>query len=217
MNRHISWTLAATALIGVALLVSPAAKAGIDGTDHDFELATWNSGDEICAPCHTPHGADLTVSDAPLWAHTLSTATYTTYTSDTIDATMGAPAGVSALCLSCHDGTISLDSFVNGGTNTTKITGGANLGTDMNSHHPVSFQYDATHADVTAGGLFNPTTTSSGIVGSSGNIDDDMLFGTAADQMECASCHDVHGGVAGTVLLRKSNTGSALCLTCHDK
>lgn len=35
--------------------------------------------------------------------------------------------------------------------------------------------------------------------------------------VECASCHDVHGGEIGTVLLRVSNSGSAVCLACHDK
>ena len=41
-----------------------------------------------------------------------------------------------------------------------------------------------------------------------------MLF---AGQMECSSCHDVHDELGNTALLRKSNTQSALCLTCHDK
>jgi hypothetical protein len=42
--------------------------------------------------------------------------------------------------------------------------------------------------------------------------------------VECASCHDPHGvpsgGSGGELLphfLRKINTGSALCLTCHSK
>lgn len=35
--------------------------------------------------------------------------------------------------------------------------------------------------------------------------------------VECATCHDVHGGLAGTQFLRVSNSGSGLCLTCHNK
>ena len=43
-------------------------------------------------------------------------------------------------------------------------------------------------------------------------------------EVECASCHDPHGvpsGGQGTTFnptfLRKANTGSAVCLTCHTK
>ena len=43
-------------------------------------------------------------------------------------------------------------------------------------------------------------------------------------EVECASCHDPHGvpsGAAGskfnTTFLRVENTGSAVCLTCHNK
>lgn len=33
--------------------------------------------------------------------------------------------------------------------------------------------------------------------------------------VECASCHDPHS--SNTTFLRQTNTGSALCLTCHNK
>jgi doubled CXXCH motif protein len=40
--------------------------------------------------------------------------------------------------------------------------------------------------------------------------------------VECGSCHDPHveqtaGGVAGQTFLRIANTGSAVCLACHNK
>lgn len=42
--------------------------------------------------------------------------------------------------------------------------------------------------------------------------------GITGPAVECASCHDPHagGGTFGT-FLRNTNTGSALCLTCHKK
>lgn len=180
----------------------------IKNSDHDFSGSGW-SGGQICLPCHTPHNANVTVSGTPLWNHAVTTATYTAYASATISATMGQPSASSKLCLSCHDGTVAIDSYGNS-TGTTKLTGGANLGSDLKKHHPISFTYDAALATLD-GGLFNPTSTNSGL---GGTITNDLLL---AGSMECASCHDVHNGAGISKLLRKSNQGSALCLTCHNK
>ena len=134
------------------------------------------------------------------------------YDSPTLDATVGQPNNNSKLCLSCHDGTVALENFGGVTTGVTLVTGSARIGPDLSNHHPVSFTYDATLAG-DDGGLFDPTTQTSGIVGG-GTINEDMLFLTS---MECASCHDVHNSTGLTNLLIKSNGASALCLTCHNK
>ena len=204
----------------LSLAVAAIIYTDIAGSPHDFSALGWNGGGEICEPCHIPHNADTTVSGAPLWNHTLSTAgIYTLYSNAaTMDSTPAQPGGVSRLCLSCHDGTVALDSF-GGVVGATTIGGVRLVGTDLSNDHPIAITYNAALATAD-GGLFDPTATGSGIIGSTGDIDDDMLFGAANDQLECASCHDVHddldGGTAGN-LLRKSNAVSALCLTCHDK
>ena len=65
------------------------------------------------------------------------------------------------------------------------------------------------------GELFDPSIKPSGIIGSVGSINDDMLL---QSKMECSSCHDVHNAAStGSNLLIKDNAGSALCLTCHNK
>jgi len=89
----------------------------------------------------------------------------------------------------------------------------ANLGTDLSGDHPISFTYDDALA-TTDGELNAPTTTASGL---GANIDDDMLFGAGADQLECASCHDVHNTAGINPLMLMDNTNSELCLTCHIK
>jgi predicted CXXCH cytochrome family protein len=131
----------------------------------------------------------------------------------TADMTGLQPNGVSKLCLSCHDGTVSLDSFgtATGGINF--ITGTALFGTDLSNDHPISFTYDAALALADLG-LNDPTTAPSGIVA---EIDDDMLFGVLNDQLECASCHDPHNGAGVAPMLLKDNAASALCTTCHNK
>lgn len=196
----------AIATLGVGMNAS--AQAGISGSAHDFSGDTW-SGGKICLPCHTSHAGSSVL--APLWNHAVTTnAAFTLYTSTTLDATTGQPGNESKACLSCHDGSVALDSF-GGATGSTLITGAALVGSDLSNDHPVSFDYTTALA-TTDGSLHNPSveTTTLG-----GTIKDDLLFG---DKLECASCHDVHNEVDnGAGLLRISNASSALCLTCHDK
>jgi predicted CXXCH cytochrome family protein len=47
-----------------------------------------------------------------------------------------------------------------------------------------------------------------------GTINTNLL---SSGKMQCSSCHDVHNSAGVLGLLRKSNAGSALCLTCHHK
>ncbi len=183
----------------------------ITGSAHDFSGEQWNSTGEICIVCHTPHHADVSVTDAPLWNHEVTAATFTPYTSSTLTATdVGQPDGSSKLCLSCHDGTVAVDNFGGQTGGNDFVTGNDLIGTDLTDDHPVSFVYDAALA-TNDGGLFDPTTTNSGL---GGTINDDMLIGT---KLQCASCHDVHNGSGVANLLLKSNANSDLCLTCHNK
>lgn len=199
----------------VALMASPA-FALIANSAHDF-TSLYASTTEICVYCHTPHNADLSVTDAPLWNHTLTTASYTVYSSSTLDATVGQPSGISKLCLSCHDDSVALDAYgTNAGTTTISVAKPgttANIGGDADklaNDHPVGFLYD-TGLATSDGGLFDPATKTTAL---GGTISADLLF---SGQLECASCHDVHNGAGNASLLRIANGGSALCLTCHNK
>jgi len=194
----------------------------ISGSAHDFSGQTlWNPKGEICIVCHTPHNADATVTDAPLWNHATTTFNYTgfIYTSSTFDATGAVPDGSSKLCLSCHDGTVAVDNFGGGVSQPTFIgsfdaggtrtAGYANLGSDLRNDHPISFLYaDSEGADAEI-----KASTSGTLIG--GTIATDYLIG---GKVQCASCHDVHNnGTGPTSLLKISNSGSQLCLECHIK
>lgn len=198
-------------LLAVAMLVtSPSGFAQISGTQHDFSADAWNTTGEICVTCHAPHNNLPSVTGAPMWNHEESVQTYTLYGGGaTLEGTtVTQPAGTTKLCLSCHDGSVALENFGGTTTGTNFIPGTANVTTDLSDDHPVSVDYLGT-----AVGLFDQTT-SSGIPGGS-TIGADMLF---AGKVECASCHDVHNeGGLGTYLLKKTNAGSALCMTCHNK
>lgn len=214
------------ALVGGSLLIlaSFASHAGsITGTKHDFSTSTW-SGGQICVACHTPHNANTSVNEAPLWNHAVTSTSFTLYTSPTFNGSTNQPAGSSKLCLSCHDGTVAIDSF-GGATGTTTMSGSSVVGLNgnLNDDHPISFTYDSNLASAD-GGLHNPATTNvtiglGGDKEKSGTIAQTMLIG---GQVQCASCHDVHNGNTvpgdgGKPLLKVSKNGSALCLTCHNK
>ncbi len=219
-NRQMTWSwLAVAALFFFAAQNAVAAIGTVVGSKHDFSTSGPNAtykgtGNQVCVYCHAPHS---TPGTTPLWNHSLTAATFTLYSSPTLDAgTLVQPAGVSKLCLSCHDGTVAVDSF-GGATGSKLVTGSPLLGTDLSNDHPIGFTYDA--ALVTLDPGLKATTTAVTIGASNaGTIATKMLVG---GKMECASCHDVHNSTANTAveakLLKITTAGSALCLTCHNK
>jgi len=124
----------------------------------------------------------------------------------------GQPTGTSKLCLSCHDGTVAVDSFGDyigqGNTYMSDINPDYDLGTDLRGTHPISIVYD-NNADPN---LWDPNNRA---MGTSGYISDVLQNG----KVQCSSCHDVHDqeSAPNTHLLRVDNAGSQLCLTCHIK
>ena len=213
----------------VLALATPAlAQNGIVGSEHDFSTKSWNFRKEICRVCHVPHDHDRAFKrglNGLLWNHEVSSATYTMYSSPTLDGAQDAqPTGISKLCLGCHDGTVAIDAFDKNATGTTFIGGseripGANYWSgsvgDLRATHPISITYDETKDK----GLAPKTTT----MGGSGTIADVLEGG----KVQCHSCHDVHAekgeAMPGTHLLRvaqtvdQGGTASGLCLTCHVK
>lgn len=201
-------------VLAVAGFIAAPAFAVISGSAHDFSSETW-SGGQLCVVCHTPHNAS-TALPAPLWNHAATAASFTVYSSLTLNAgVLPQPGPSSKACLSCHDGTVAIDSF-GGATGSEFVTGSDSVGTDLANDHPVSFTYDTALATAD-GGLFDPATKTVSILGGK-SIKDGMLIG---DKVECGSCHDVHKtkgySTSSSKLLLVSNAASGLCLTCHNK
>jgi predicted CXXCH cytochrome family protein len=187
-----------TVLLAVAF--GTAAIAGITGSKHDFSSQGW-SGGRICVPCHVPHNADP--GGRPLWNHEMTVATFTMY--PTVPGG-NQPATESKLCLSCHDGTVAIDSF-GGNAGSTFVTGDYLLGTDLSEDHPIAVQYPV--ADPLDDYVDDPTAAS--------NVK--LVDVSGEDRVECVSCHDPHEGNGGVPpeFLREPIAASALCLSCHEK
>jgi hypothetical protein len=207
-------------LAGLLLLFAaqPGTAGTITGSQHDFTTKAW-SGGRICVACHVAHKSDTSVTDAPLWGHANSTQTYTLYSSPTMNAgPLAQPSGVSKLCMSCHDGTVAVDSF-GGVTGTTMISTANNLGTTLADDHPIGFLYNTALA-TSDGALFDPTTKTvtigSGSQTKTGTIASLLLYN---GKLECSSCHDVHNTftVGTSHLVKLPEAGSQICLSCHNK
>lgn len=233
--------LLATALV---TLTAGSAFAGIATTKHNLgstSPAAIKSGNQsqICVFCHTPHNA---IQNVPLWNRSAASAAsaYLLYTSSKSLTTTTQHAQLyndsqSLFCMSCHDGTITeLASRVNkqgvtddgaainmtGGaaiwTGGTASTGAAMLGTNLTNDHPVGFSYGQAYTDEggAAGGLNAAAAVSTAFGGKT--IFFTANSGAVADSMECSSCHAVHDNTYAP-FLRTTNSGSTLCLACHNK
>ena len=204
------------AVLVAGLFASGLASAQLQGSAHDFSTDGWNGTGEMCIVCHTPHNA-ITAgvsSNAPLWNHATTTATFSTYVGFDLESTPGQPSSSSLLCLSCHDGTVALDSF-GGNTGSNFIGGGANFGTDLTNDHPIGVSY--TDTEIASDGELQPLTNTYTVpvVGGVDTVLNGLL--NNGTTVECASCHDVHNKNTDASLLKVNNANSALCTTCHAK
>ncbi len=161
------------------------------------------STDNVCRFCHTPHQTRPT---APLWNRNDPGTQYQTYDSTTLKAVVGQPTGSSRLCLSCHDGTIALAQTYNAmnspGTIYISSTDRGHLGTDLTDDHPISFTYDSA-LTLQTGQLHDPANLPA------------QLPLDHQQKLQCTTCHDAHDNTFGH-FLRMDNTGSAMCLSCHN-
>jgi len=200
----------AAGVLAVSIIAGTAsAQRYIVGSEHDFSTTGWANG-EICLPCHTPHHA---MSGLPrLWNHELTVATYTMHEGtgtavDDFDIK-------SRLCLSCHDGTVALDSF-GGQAGTVFIGGGGLIGTDLTDDHPVGSDalYPPDPKPSWWDGAYEPESNLP--FGFLENWEDP---GAVTHRVvSCATCHTPHAAGGYDAMLVMSNNASALCLTCHIK
>jgi len=215
----------------VVLLISGIAYiayGGVAGSKHDLSVA----GTSPCMYCHTPHGASTDPAfqgKVPLWNLVKRNVTYQMYNSPTMsNPSPSSPSGYSLACLACHDGSGTIGDnihqidYLHGpglvdNINCDKCHPGSRpdssgmysdillnaITTDLRNDHPISIPYPTSAQDPD----FFPVATaeSNGV----------KLY-DADKKVECGSCHDPHNPT-NTPFLRKSNAGSALCLTCHNK
>lgn len=97
---------------------------GVENTRHNMSQSFLRGGSanmdtsrndygEVCVYCHTPHAASTT-TNAPLWNRTMKNTVYQTYGDLIATGQTPSQPGVNSLvCLSCHDGTVAIDSIIN--------------------------------------------------------------------------------------------------------
>ena len=183
---------------------------------HNMSVTSGSSvtapGSLGCTFCHAPHSG--LGGNTPLWNQTLSSQTYTPYTSTTYKQQGSAVplAGkTSSLCLSCHDGTVAVGQTAAYGK--IPVSGTMNnqdvFGTNLSGSHPFSLVLPIKDSPDLVATLATQGTTGD-VTGAvklvNGNI-------------ECTSCHNPHvqatDRVAQAFLVRDSSSGQ-MCLSCHD-
>lgn len=201
---------------------------------HNAFAATGNLGSSYSATVGV-------LTHSPLWNHNLAATSFTGYDNgirmganavngtdkrhalNAHDAGGGTRiAGVSLLCMSCHDGVVAMNTYSQAtgsplnaaeGDGSAISTTAAFKGT-LNNHHPMGFNY----ADVQAEDkeIAAPTVV---VTPDSDITIGDLLCG-ANSTMECVTCHDVHNvrnQVGAERFLWRTNDQSNFCLTCHLK
>ena len=196
---------------------TPTAITGDQLGKHNLSVASGSSvttqGSLGCTFCHAPHSGLGGVT--PLWNQKLSSSAYTPYTSSTYKETgSGVPpilGKASSLCLSCHDGTVSIGQTAAYGT--VPVQGNMNpknvLGTDLTGSHPFNLVLPIKDAPDLAASLVAQGTTAD----ATGAVK--LINGN----IECTTCHDPHVQAIDTVaqnFLVRDSTNGQLCLACHD-
>jgi hypothetical protein len=149
----------------------------------------------------------------PLWNQTLSTQSYTLYTSTTYKQQGKQPTlgRSSSLCLSCHDGTVAVgQSAVYGKIPTAGSMNNMDvLTTNLSGSHPFSLVKPLQDAPDMAASLVSQGVTA----------DPTQAVKLIAGNVECISCHNAHvqgiDTIAQRFLVRDSSNGQ-MCLACHD-
>ena len=165
-----------------------------------------------CLYCHVPHSGIQNTNPA-LWSQTLSTQTYTTYSSTTLHNVTQQPilGQDSSLCLSCHDGTVAVGQKQPYGT--IPMTGSMYpkdvFGTNLQGSHPFSLKLP----------LVDAADLVPSLVASGTTADPLKAVKLINRDVECTTCHTPHVQAIDTVsqnfLVRDSSSGQ-MCLSCHD-
>jgi len=214
----VKWKAAAT-LIWLALASAGMMAQAVGGDvlgAHDLTPAGGSpiSGglSAACLYCHAPHSG---VGGAtPLWNQTLSTQTYTPYTSSTYveKGNPQPPLGQSSsLCLSCHDGTVAPGQTV--AYKQIPMTGSMKamdvFGTNLQGSHPFSLVLP----------LKDTADLAASIVAQGTTADPTGAVKLVKGNIECTSCHNPHvqaGDPVNLNFLVRDGSNGQLCLTCHD-
>lgn len=219
------------------LLVAGSAFAAIQGTAHDFTTATGPgtklTNATVCGTCHIPHGGSTATPGLPIWARSNPAAgSYNVYgdtgtagSSFTVSGTtVNAPGTFSLTCLSCHDGTIGINTITKNGvsisyavsSNTAYVNASGMIvnvvngttgytpyiATNLQNDHPIGLQYRGVAASL------------AGLIAADANgfSVDGGVFPLFTGNMECASCHDPHNSTNSPFLRAAKAT---ICQDCH--
>ena len=112
------------------------------------------------------------------------------------------------MCLSCHDGTVAVGLTVTQGLipTTGTMNSSDKFGSDLSHSHPMSMT------------MIDDGSLASSLFAAPPSTKDPSVL-LVSGKIECTTCHDPHvpnKDPANPMFLVRPNTGSAICLACHD-
>jgi len=217
--------------------------AGISATKHNLSISGTGSNHttaqgQICVFCHTPHAAN-TGAAVPLWNKALPASnTFSVYNSgalktSSIQGEILSVGSVSIACLSCHDGSQSMDNMINAPGSGGFTAGGAdqnyswtgvgtiasaavtNIGKDLTNDHPIGIQF-------CGGGLTGSGTTVGGNCADTDFRQVDVRTATInSNQVFWVELNGTAGRQSSDISLYTRAFGggdgpSVECASCHD-
>lgn len=212
----------------------------VAGSHHDLSASSTSgtqvAGQSVCGSCHIPHGGVASITGLPIWARNMTLpngggaysvygSTGTPTSSNTLSNTVvNAPGPFSLTCLSCHDGTLAMNTITKNGINlvvgavttsspnvdstTGKMINFVNtttgydpyFGTNLQNDHPIGLAYRGTAATLAGLAATVPSNY--------------PLYGASNNQMECSTCHDPHNETTHSPFLRVD--AATMCSECHS-
>ncbi len=206
------------ALLGLGMLLALTSQAQVSGDvlgSHNLSLSGTGPVKgrlDPCLYCHVPHSGVQNPNGA-LWSQTLSSQTYSTYSSTTLHNVTQQPmlGQDSSLCLSCHDGTVAVGQTQPYGA--IQMTGNMypadQFGTNLQGSHPFSLKLP----------LVDASDLVQSLVASGTTADPLKAVQLINGDVECTSCHTPHtqaiDALSKNFLVRDSSSGQ-MCLSCHN-
>lgn len=199
----------------------------------------------VCVFCHTPHNAitDSSLINAPLWNHELSSVSwYTVKTSgqsiynaafsNTIylnASPTNSPDGASRLCLSCHDGTVSVGAVrsiignITMDTSHTCLDGDGKILSscsayirDLSTKHVVSVPMNAGLLAASAASCGGSNSVSLDYPWNQEAADTVLLRPTMEDYPDGSGNLGIDGGSISASKYRSGYNYGVQCSSCHD-
>lgn len=179
------------------LLMKAIVLASFINNPHDINITDKDINNEICKNCHLLFIGEYSGYFAANYNFSIDDIVTAGTDAEISEGRYGdaSPITSSALCFSCHDGIIA-----------KSVNHKTTLRIGLENNHPISIEY------IEGISGLSPKNTKIYNWDNASSINDILVN----EKVECISCHNPHNKT-NINYLRRTNTKSEMCFTCHNK